>query len=182
MPIPIKWTARSNKIVVYTGTLKNMQRYTGTAELFEKGILFGRGECLDGTRIGPWQFFHPCGALRSEVTFDSQGREEGVERYFYPDGRLQSIGQYRAGQPVGDWMEYGQQGGLTSCSEYSDSGERLCMYDYVAEDSSHLRRYMLFAANKMVLECWYHPDGSLWQQSRYENGQEISRWRPDYRC
>lgn len=74
MPTPIKWTARSNKIVVYTGTLKNMQRYTGNAELIEKGILFGRGECLDGTRIGPWQFFHPCGALRAEVTFDSQGR------------------------------------------------------------------------------------------------------------
>ncbi|MGL5666188.1 MAG: hypothetical protein ACRDD9_08700, partial [Shewanella sp.] len=49
IPPPIKWTASSNKIVVYTGTLKNMQRYTGTAELFEKGILFGRGECLDGT-------------------------------------------------------------------------------------------------------------------------------------
>ncbi|MDA1378576.1 hypothetical protein PCI56_00340 [Plesiomonas shigelloides subsp. oncorhynchi] len=33
---------------------------------------------------------------------------------------------------------------------YGD-GERLCMYDYVAEDGPLLRRYMLFTANKMVL-------------------------------
>lgn len=175
--IPVKWTARGNKIRVYTGTLKNMQCFTGMAELVEKGIVFGRGQCQDGIRIGPWQFFHPCGALRSEVTFDDRGREEGGERYFYPDGRLQSIGQYRAGKPVGDWMHYAQEGGLEHCSEYSDSGERLCMYDYVSGDSPHLRLYRLFAADKMVLECWYHPDGSLWQKSHYENGREVSRWR-----
>jgi hypothetical protein len=55
----LKWTIKGHLEIVYTGTKKNMTLYSGWAELDD----YGRGQCINGVKVGRWEYFHTNGTL-----------------------------------------------------------------------------------------------------------------------
>ncbi len=154
----LKWTIKRNKEVVYQGTLKNMELFTGQARLEDKGALYAEGECQGGFKVGPWRHYHSNGQLMSRETYDAQGREQGLKELFYDDGSLWKKTTYLNAKPVGEDLNYYRGGGLRGRIIYDDKGERLSCEEF--HPNGQLRLKYLFSNGRLISEQRYQEDGS----------------------
>lgn len=77
------------------------------------------GYSLDNLRTGIWNAFFPDGTVQSEGNYVN-GLEEGPYKVFYDNGRPYYIGQYHLGKPVGTWEFYDPEGNLAGTKEYDN--------------------------------------------------------------
>ncbi|MCL1037781.1 hypothetical protein L2750_11520 [Shewanella submarina] len=158
----LKWTIKGRLEIVYTGTLKSMERYTGYARLFHGDNLYGEGECIDGVKVGPWKHYHADGQLMQECTYGNKGKEEGVCRHYHANGQLSSEEWFLSGKLDGECRTWYEDGAISSLCQH-DNGKRLESREYYPNGG--LRMVMLFENDKFKSEVWYREDGSLWRQT-----------------
>jgi antitoxin component YwqK of YwqJK toxin-antitoxin module len=89
----------------------SVRRSTGAKELLEKG------SWSSGKRVGPWEFYHPEGALQRSGVY-ADGREEGEWVRYFQNGKRESIGRFEAGRAVGTWTGYYKQGERRFVAEF----------------------------------------------------------------
>lgn len=75
------------------------------------------GYSVNGLRTGTWTSFFPNGTMQSEGNYFA-GREEGPYKVFYENGRPFYLGQYHDGHPTGTWEFYDEDGNLAGTKEY----------------------------------------------------------------
>ncbi len=138
----LKWTIKGKKEVVYTGTLKRMELYTGEAVLENKHGLYARGRL----KTGRWTCYGK-EKIMAEIDYDSEGLEDGEVRHYYETGKLESL--YR----------HDDHGKSINYINYSREGLKRLYQEFDQDKRNLLKR-----------EIWYKNDGYLWQISRLVRG------------
>ena len=166
----LKWTIKGQNEVVYTGTLKAMEMYTGYARLYSKTGLYGEGECVNGIKVGFWKYYHDIDQVMLEETYDDKGRKQGISRSFHQNGQLAKEEFNIDDQPHGEIKTWYENGALESHHVYE-------MGKSVEEKSFYrdgvLRSHQEFIAGRLSKETLYKRDGSLWRYQEYENYKVI---------
>ena len=171
MSAKLKWTIKGRLEIVYTGTLKAMERYTGYARLFHsKNALYGEGECIGGIKVGPWTYYHGNEQVMIEETYDDKGRKQGKSRYFHDNGQLAKEHFYIDGQEQGESRTWYDDGALNSHNVY-DKGKSVEMREFYPDGI--MRLHQEFVAGRLSKETWYKRDASVWRYQEYENGKVI---------
>ena len=90
-------------------------------------LLFGAGStgCLIASP--PHQMYYPSGQLKERGQFvetqEGQKVEDGVWKYWFNNGQLQSIASFKAGVPHGDWTLWNEDGRLLQQGGYTNGRE-----------------------------------------------------------
>ncbi|CAH0535626.1 hypothetical protein VST7929_03148 [Vibrio stylophorae] len=159
-PVKLKWTIKGKFEVVYTGTLKAMQRYSGAAKLYHRDSLYAQGECDNGLKVGFWQHYHGNGQVMLEGSYDAQGLEHGCWQLFYDDGQLNEIDYFDHGRRVGESQSFYQSGELRHHYWYDDQGRTALAKSYYR--SGQLRHLQEMQKGRLVNETYFKADGSVW--------------------
>jgi len=91
----------------------SIKKSTGAKGLVEQG------NWSAGKRLGPWQFYHPDGALKRAGEY-LDGREQGEWIGYFPNGKRESVGQFEAGRAVGQWTGFYKQGERRFVTEFAE--------------------------------------------------------------
>ncbi len=98
------------------GSPKLVHVYAGTDSLnreersfHESGTLMTQGEVVNGERHGEWRAFHPDGRPWSLHYYDN-GQQGGPYRVYYHTGVMRIRGQYEAGNQIGEWVFFTEEG------------------------------------------------------------------------
>ncbi len=134
---------------------------------------------------------------------DADGLRQGKWEKRYPGGNLVYEGQFKDGQPVGEWTRYfetGQVKAKISYDEYSDSayvklfskfGNKLAEGNYLNEQKTGL--WKLYSQNIKIAEESYkngkkhgitkkfYPTGEVLEQSEWQNGKKEGRHQVFYK-
>lgn len=168
----LKWTIKGRLEIVYTGTLKAMEKYTGYARLLHsKNKLYGEGECVDGVKVGFWKYYHRDGQVMLEETYDDKGLEQGSSCHFYENGQLAKECFYIDGRVQGESRTWYDDGALESHNQY-DMGKSVEVKEFYPE--GEIRLHQEFKVGRLSKETWFKPDASVWRCQEYENGKLIN--------
>lgn len=151
-----------------------MTLYAGEAVLETKDGLYGRGRCINGSKVGKWVYFE--GLM--EVTYNEDGLEDGESRSYHRTGGLAETGVYKNGKPIGSHRVFYEDGTLKELSEYDGRGYKISYKGYYPDGIRRL--YQTFDEDKknyLKYEAWYKEDGSLWQYSRSVRGKCVYKKR-----
>ncbi|SDI06128.1 MORN repeat variant [Vibrio xiamenensis] len=173
----LKWTIRGRIEIVYTGTLKEMKKYTGHARLYSKNDLYAEGECTEGVKVGFWTYYQSNDQVMLEETYDDKGRKQGISRSFYENGQISAEGFYIAGQLHGESRTWYDNGALESHNLY-DKGKPVEVKTFYLE--GEIRLHQEFISGRLNKETWYKQDASIWRYQEYENGKVIKEINSNY--
>ncbi|MEM6845562.1 MAG: hypothetical protein AAF632_25335 [Bacteroidota bacterium] len=67
--------------------------------------------------------YYPNGQIIGDVNFLESGRLDGPATYYYPDGRVKTIGQFKNGKWWGKWKNYDESGNLIEFEYYDENGQ-----------------------------------------------------------
>lgn len=167
----LKWTIKCRLEIIYTGTLKAMNRYTGYARLLQnKDELYAEGECFDGVKVGFWRHYHDDELVMLEEIYDDKGRVQGISRAYHNNGGLAKECFYIDGQVQGENKTWYDNGALKSHNLY-DKGKPLEVKTFYP--MGVIRLHQEFVSGRLRKEIWYKQDGNVWRYQEYENGKII---------
>ncbi|WP_394392810.1 toxin-antitoxin system YwqK family antitoxin [Shewanella woodyi] len=150
----LKWTIKREREVVYTGTLKSMQLFTGIASLKEpSGALYGEGECVNGIKVGPWCHYHKNGQKMSQMRFDTDGLTHGESLLYHDNGVLWSRKMFDHGKLIELSQSFYDSSALESETHYDQKGRPKSIKEYFP--SGELRHTMEFELGKLKHEQYY---------------------------
>jgi antitoxin component YwqK of YwqJK toxin-antitoxin module len=110
-----------NKIVEYdvVNGMKNGEFRLSSDE----GIVSVYGSIEDNRNIGEWKYFYPNGQLESTGNFNYDN-PHGKWVWYYYDGSIKETGTFLNGNKTGTWYRYSWEGFLLSITMY-DKGEKI---------------------------------------------------------
>ena len=88
------------------GKIVNSVIYDNTGKKISEGIVNEKGE-----RVGSWKNFFPDGKIQSEGNYFNNSKN-GQWKFYYPNGKVEQIGNYRNGRENGQWNWYYPNGTL----------------------------------------------------------------------
>ena len=62
--------------------------------------------------------YYPNGQSMGTINYSKPGIIDGPAKYYYPDGRIRTIGRYKNGQEKGLWYRYDSTGKLLTMEAY----------------------------------------------------------------
>jgi antitoxin component YwqK of YwqJK toxin-antitoxin module len=79
--------------------------YVGGEENYNKGLWYNQGEPFSGVAFEMYNV-----SQLKEETYFKDGKKDGLHKYYYRDGGLQTEGTYKDGLRDGLWTEYDRSG------------------------------------------------------------------------
>lgn len=149
-------------------------------ELYKNGKLSGLGNFDSlGLEQGYWTYYFPNGKVKSMGTY-LNGKKAGVWKFYFDNGKLAQQGNFINGEPDGIWKIYYQSGNLLANEVYV-SGLLEGGYTELADDSS---------GNKITAKGnyfrnmrdgdWIYYVGDVTIKGKYQNDNEIGVWEEIY--
>jgi len=89
----------------------------------EEGIVSIYGIIKDNRNIGEWKYFYPNGQLETTGNFNYD-KPHGKWVWYYSNGSIKGTGTFLNGYKTGTWYRYNLEGRLLSITLY-DEGERI---------------------------------------------------------
>lgn len=88
-------------------------------------LVVGKGEFVQNNKgdemlVGPWEFYHKNGKLKSKGVFDRNGARTGIWSYYYEDGTVKEISTYDMDKANGKSESWYDNGIRYSLSDYKD--------------------------------------------------------------
>ncbi len=133
--------------------------------------------CVDyfvGEKLVARVYYHSTGAIDWETHYDAQGRQHGVERQEFPDGRLMYRARYRHGLQIGWQEQWDATGRLVIRKRFvNGTGADLwwgccnCAGAFALAEE----RYFV-AGQRHGPERWWNPDGTVYSEAWYFKGVE----------
>ena len=110
-----------NKVVEYdvVNGLKNGEFCLSSCE----GIPAVYGNIKDNRNIGVWKYFYPNGQLESIGNFNFDN-PHGKWVWYYYNGNIKETGTFLNGKKTGTWYIYSNEGTLLSITMY-DNGDKI---------------------------------------------------------
>lgn len=128
-----------------------------------------------GKKLAARVCYHSTGAIDWEMHYDDQGRQHGVERQEFPDGRLMYRSRYRHGLQIAWQEQWGFTGRLVIRKRFvNGTGTDLWAgCSNRAGDASALAEERHFVAGKRHgPERWWNPDGTIYSEAWLVEGVE----------
>ena len=69
--------------------------------------------------------YYPNGQLMAEYLFDNYGQYNGPAKYYFENGFVKSMGDYKHGLSTGIWKEFNEKGELSNSIKYDNNGTRI---------------------------------------------------------
>lgn len=66
--------------------------------------------------------YYKNGQLQADLPLDAFGQYHGTGKFFYPDGKIQSTGNYLHGVKTGTWKVYDEKGKETATDNFDQAG------------------------------------------------------------
>jgi antitoxin component YwqK of YwqJK toxin-antitoxin module len=108
---------------------------TDTAKIYSEGKLLRQGKLDDqGREQGLWREFYEDGKIKSEGNY-KDGKREKPWNFYFNNGQVEQTGEYVKGKPSGEWKKYFQDGNLNRDEFYDNGKENGIMTEY-ARDST----------------------------------------------
>ena len=160
---------------------------TETLELYPNGQPRHRGSFRDSLPIGVHRFYDSTGVVISSVTYSSEGTkhaegivtddgfEQGLWRYFYPDGKLSKSGNFRKGKQLGKWQFYYPTGTIQQEGNYIN-GKYSGIWKFY-NGSGVLLREIEYSNGKENGQCTEYDDSThVIASGMYIDGQREGMW------
>lgn len=175
----------SDGSVAGSGRYLNGSRTGEWKTFFQDGTVASVGDYRDDWRDGKWIFNDDEGLLYLTVDYKPEpkrefvflithdyGNENGVYERFFPGGKLEERGMFRAGYFEGPVIRYNRDGTVAMEGQYHrDESEGLWKYYYPGGSVQSEENYKNGQLDGPVRT--YYPDGSLYQETVYKSGNII---------
>jgi antitoxin component YwqK of YwqJK toxin-antitoxin module len=87
---------------------------------YNSGVLSAIGNEKDERNVGPYEFYHPNGRLKTEGAYDLKGNKIGVWNFYHENGQLSSSQNHKNGKVEGVIDFYKEKGELRNSGEYTN--------------------------------------------------------------
>ena len=116
------------------------------------------------------------GQLIGEGIYDEKGLQQGLWKEYFLNKQLKSIGEYRNGIKIGEWVWYHSNGEMEQKGRYTKSGKPDGLWKWWYENKQ-LQREETYVRGKEEGELVeYFEDGKLAAKGQYEEGEEVGKW------
>src|ERR1700741_991579 len=120
-----KWTE-----YYYNGKIKNTLEFVdgrpaGEARMYnESGLLTEKGKWKRNKWVGEYyNFYGANGSVKHLFNFNDEGKREGTQKYYYPNGKLFIEGNYKDGKEEGNFTIYNFKGNKVGTQEFKEGKE-----------------------------------------------------------
>ncbi|MBB5369859.1 MULTISPECIES: toxin-antitoxin system YwqK family antitoxin [unclassified Janthinobacterium] len=126
---------------------------------------------VSGKLVGGYVMYYTDGKIEKQVAQDMQGRQDGVSSTYYPDGTLESRGDWRHGLPEGPHQHYHGTGKLREEVVYRD-GKRIDGPGQTFDENGKLSTSYVLRDGKMEGELLsYFPNGKVASRAQMSKGK-----------
>lgn len=116
LPLPKAALPGTWKVEIFDTIRRDVVRISGQTDA---------ADFVSGKMVGDYRDYDSDGNIGSQVGLDANGRKHGVGTTYFNDGKLESLGQWRNGLPVGVQNSYHRNGKLYIRLVYNEKGELL---------------------------------------------------------
>lgn len=99
-----------------------------------------KGEYSFGQAVGEFTWWHPNGQVAIRGAFDNAGKHNGDWQWWHPNGMRAAKGQYVGGERVGRWMQWSEEGALTSTKDHGGNAANVAEGEEVQTDTNSAAR------------------------------------------
>lgn len=149
-----------NQNIVSNNQNKEIKEYHDNGKLSAYGY-----ETPDGKETGVWKFYYTNGKLKEEGSY-KDGKETGQWKTYFESEKTKEIGNYKNGLKDGEWKTYFENGNLDLVANYKDGkviGEGKSYYQ-----NGKLSSIGTFSADgKYITEKLYYENGNLESEGKY---------------
>ncbi|MFY9307872.1 MAG: hypothetical protein WAQ28_02365 [Bacteroidia bacterium] len=116
------------------------------------------------------------GVLTAEGILDTAGRQQGIWKEFYPDGKLKSQGEYLNSKRIGEWVFYHPNGKVEQKGVYDKKGKAQGVWKWFYESGNILleENYRNGLVDGMMTE--YSDTGKVITKGEYIDGMKEGEW------
>ncbi|HLG36239.1 MAG TPA: toxin-antitoxin system YwqK family antitoxin [Bacteroidia bacterium] len=183
------------KIYYHDGTVKSIGTYkkglpegvfreydskgnlTDTASIYTDGRLSRQGKLDDqGREQGVWKEFFEDGKVKSEGSY-KEGKREGLWSFFYNNQQTEQAGEYVKGKPSGEWKKFFADGKLQRNEFYENGKENGIMTEY-SSDSIIIAQGNYVEGKKDGL--WKFNNGEYRGEGKFAEDKEEGNWKQFY--
>lgn len=116
------------------------------------------------------------GVLTAEGVLDTAGRQQGIWKEFYPDGKTKSKGEYLNGKRVGEWVFFHPNEKIEQKGVYDRKGKAQGSWKWFYETGNLLREenYSNNLLDGVMTE--YSDSGKVITKGEFIDGQKEGQW------
>ena len=92
--------------------------YTGRCAVYINDQISSVQQYLNGKDYGKWRFYYPNGKVETKGQFNQFGQRSGKWKYYHQNGNLKQISIYSNGERSGKWTVYDSIGKLINEVNY----------------------------------------------------------------
>ncbi len=168
-------------------------------EYYADGSVRAKGAYQDGERFSKWIFYHENGEIEQTGKYGAGGRERGEWRWYFNNGDLHRVENFRKGLEDGPLTEYNSAGKVVLQGDFIDGLETgpwyIEMGDYKEEGAfidgqrhgewihTYLRNDEVAYEGEYIdgnahgKHTWYYPNGKKMLEGKYEMGLKDGDWK-----
>ena len=119
------WTKyfKDGKTPRIIGEFKDGRPKGSYTKMYESGKIREKGTFVNGKQSGSYQTFYENGNVAQEKTFNEVGLEEGVQKYYYPNGQEEFVFTKKNGVATGKAIRYTEDGQIKEVITYGEDGK-----------------------------------------------------------
>ena len=164
-----------------------VQKLDEVVRYYKNGKLKYRGIENETGKQGYWQFYNSDGTqdkvelyvnnkMIGKGKLNFNGQKEGLWEHYYPDGRLQSKGEYLKGVKINEWVYYYHNGKIQQKGEFNDIGQYNGIWIWYYKNGNILKEeeYYNDAADGPAIE--YDSLGVVITKGSYIDGLKTGEW------
>ena len=117
-------TGRRVKKVSAVWKSKDKEGNITISKLYEKDKIIAEGGTVDpqGRQQGMWKYYYPDGSMKAEGSF-KDGLRDGTWIFYYANKQIQQQGAYLKSQPEGNWKWFYPNGKLLREENFKNGKE-----------------------------------------------------------
>ncbi len=118
------------------------------------------------------------GQLKESGQFDKNGKQTGVWKYYYSDGKLEQIKRYQNGIQIGKQETYYENGELMKSRviELDPNGDTIGEYKYYSDGQLYEHGYYKNGSKSGTWK-YYNEHKRLKETGAFKNGKRIDVWK-----
>ena len=145
--------------------------------IYKNDTIIAEGLILNnGTYDGVWKYYYPSGQMQSQGKYE-KGSKNGFWTYYYASGKIQQTGKYKNQIPSGEWKWYYENGAIKRVEYYRKGkleGAQI-EYDNLGNEITNGIFY-----NGLREGSWFYHIGDYKEIGEFTMGLKTSIWKYYY--
>ena len=148
------------------------------SKLYEKDKIIAEGGTVDpqGRQQGMWKYYYPDGSMKAEGSF-KDGLRDGTWIFYYANKQIQQQGAYLKSQPEGNWKWFYPNGKLLREENFKNGKEEGPSKEYDEFDNIIAEGNMTGGLREGP---WKYKNGQYIAEGNYVEGNQDGVWKQFY--